>query len=151
MDNNSVAFFDKYIKGRINEIYDYQPVIAESGDFKRLEGINSIINQVRNLLLTPLGHYPFDPEYGSLLYQQIFEMADETTINAIKYECKQRVEMYVPKISVEDVSVTPFSNGKGFKVDVQINREGVKGKVSLVLPSQNNMFGLEDIDYQRQR
>lgn len=151
MDNNSVAFFDKYIKGRINEIYDYQPIIAESGDLKRLEGINAAVNQVRNLLLTPLGHYPFDPNYGSLLYEQLFELADDITINRIKHECKQRVEMYVPQISVEKVDVSVFSDKKGFTVDVHINREGVKGKVNLILPGQQTMFGLEDLTYQRQR
>ena len=151
MDNNSVAFFDKYIKGRIDEIYDYQPVIAESGNFKRLEGIDCIINQVRNLLLTPLGHYPFDPNYGSLLYEQLFELADDITINRIKHECKYRVEMYVPKISVEKVDVVVFNDKKGFTVNVHINREGVKGKASLILPGQQTMFGLEDLEYHRQR
>ena len=151
MDNKSVAFFDKYIKGRVDEIYDYQPVISESGDFKRLEGIDSVVNQIRNLLLTPLGHYPFDPNYGSLLYEQLFELADAATANTIKYECKQRVEMYVPKITVEKVDVTLFNDKKGFKVEVYINREGVKGKVSLILPSQQTMFGLEDLEYHRQR
>lgn len=150
MENNSINFFDKYIKGRSGEIYDYQATISETGDFKRLEGIDSIINQIRNLLLTPLGHYPFDPTYGSLLYKQLFEMADNVTKTRIQYECKQRVERYIPQIKVEKVTVVPFSNKKGFKVEVHIQRQGVKGKVSLSIP-EKVMFGLEDIEYKKRR
>ena len=151
MSDNSLIFFDKYIKGKRDEIYDYQPIVSEVGDFKRLQGIDVIINLIRNLLLTPLGSYPFDPNYGSLLYQKLFEQSDETTKNEIIYECKDRIAMYIPKVTVKDVDVTYFSDTKGCKVDVHIEREDVKGTVSLVLPAQQTMFGLEDIPYERIR
>lgn len=142
---NNYHFFQDQIAGKVNELYDYSPFFDETGNFKRVVGIDVLIQSLRTLLMTPLGHYPFDPEYGSLLYKKLFEMADNQTIEEITYEVKQRVERYDRRIKVSSVEVKYSSDKKTVVVDAIIDRDGVTGKVSTLLNSQNTMFGLEDI------
>ena len=142
--NRTYQFFKDQITGKVTEIYDYTPVINGTGDFTRISGINVIINSLRNLLLTPLGYYPFDPEYGSLLYKQLFEQSDTITQQKIKYEVSTRVTRYDKRIKIETVQVTWSNDRKTAVVDVHILRNGIKGKVSAILSAQQTMFGIED-------
>jgi len=144
MSNKNYQFFQNKISGKVNEIYDYIPVIDGTGDLTRIEGINVLINSLRNLLLTPLGHYPFDPEYGSLLYKQLFEMADSITQQTIRYEIDTRVRRYDSRIKIDSVNVSYSNDKKTASVDVIIDRDGIKGTINTILSAQHTMFGLED-------
>ena len=143
--NNDIGKFDKYLSGRYGEIYDYSPIIDSTGDFQQLSGIDVCIRAIRNLLLTPLGQYPFDPAYGSLLYKKLFEFSDSVTTSEIIFEVKTRIKQFEDRITVQDVKLVWFEGMKGCQVDVYIDRNGVGGKVSVTLDSnQYSMFGLED-------
>ena len=142
--SDNYHFFQDKISGKVNEVYDIAPVIDETGNFKSISGIDVLINSVRTLLMTPLGHYPFDPEYGSLLYKKLFEMADNQTLKEIRFEVESRVRRYDARIKIDSVAVNYSNDKKTAIVSVIINRNGVTGKVSAVLNSQNTMFGLED-------
>ena len=144
MPGRNYEFFNTQISGKVNEIYDYAPIIGSTGDLSRLSGIDVLINSLRNLLLTPLGHYPFDPEYGSLLYKKLFEPSDKITEDETKYEVHQRVERYDPRIKIEAVELIWSNDRKTAIVNVHIIRGETKGKVSTILSSQKTMFGIED-------
>src|ERR1035437_3261821 len=105
MANREFRFFQNQIAGKVNEVYDYIPVIDGTGDFTRISGIDVLVNSLRNLLLTPLGYYPFDPEFGSLLYKQLFELSDQPTQKNIEYEVSARVQRYDPRIKVTQVII----------------------------------------------
>jgi phage baseplate assembly protein W len=137
-------FFDSQIRGKADQIYDYEPYIDATGDLRRIEGIDVAIRAIRTLLLTPLGYYPFDPEYGSLLYKKVFEMADRITQMEVEFEVRERIKMYENRVTVERVQSGFIGDGKTLVVDVYIDRLGVKGKVSVILEPQKSMFGLED-------
>lgn len=141
---NDYRFFQEKISGKEKEIYDVIPVINSVGDLTMISGIDVIVNSIRNLLLTPLGFYPFDPEYGSLLYQKLFEMSDEQTQSEIVYEVRERVKRYDPRVIIDSVDFSYSSDKKTAVVNVHINRNGIPGKVSAVLTAQKSMFGLED-------
>ena len=136
--------FDQNIAGNESQIFDYDPYIGNRGDFKKTEDINVVIRSIRTLLLTPLGHYPFDPEYGSLLYQQLFEPFDDETLQRIDFEIRDRIAQYEDRCKVEKVEFKKTQDGKSLIVDVNIDRNGVKGKVDIYLSAQKRMFGLED-------
>lgn len=144
MSDKEYQFFQKQIAGKVKEIYDYMPTIDGTGDLTRVSGINVLINSLRNLLLTPLGYYPFDPEYGSLLYKKLFEPSDEVTAQEIEYEVKDRVVRYDSRIKVEKVQLTWSGDKKTAQVDVIIKRNGITGKLSALLSAQHAMFGIED-------
>lgn len=141
---NDYRFFEEKISGKEKQIYDIAPVINSVGDFAMVSGIDVLINSIRNLLLTPLGFYPFDPEYGSLLYQKLFEMSDEQTKEEIIYEIKYRVQRYDDRVKIQSVDIIYSNDRKTAVVDVVIDRDGIIGKVSNILKSDQTMFGLED-------
>jgi len=144
MPDTDYRFFQDKIDGKSNYIYDYAPVIDPTGDLRRVEGIDVIILSIRTLLLTPLGHYPFDPLYGSLLYKKLFELSDGITKDEIEYEVKERINTWEPRATVTAVKSVYSNDRKSVGVDVHIDKDGIPGKVSLVFNGNNRMFGLED-------
>lgn len=65
------------------------------------------------------GQLPGRPEYGTILWDFLFESQDQTTINAITREI-QRVAGGDPRIYLSDVSIYPQENGLLIEVQVQI-------------------------------
>jgi len=144
---NDERSFRRFVAGQFDQIYDYIPAVESTGDFIRIEGIDVIINSIRTLLLTPLGFYPFDPEYGSLLYKKVFDPLDEQSKNEIVYEVKQRIEKYDDRCNITKVEIYEVgTDGKAFQVEVYIKRGEITGQVSIHLPSPNRQFAFETED-----
>lgn len=99
---------------------DILPVIDANGDFKEVVGKDALIQSIRNLLMTPLGFYPFDPTYGSLLYKQLFEQNDYITEESIKYEVKDRVEEFDERVVVEDVHIVRNETRHSVTVNIEL-------------------------------
>jgi len=142
--SDDYSFFQNQLIGQQSQIYDIVPFINGTGDFEQVNDINVLINSLRNLLLTPLGYYPFDPEYGSLLYKKLFQMADDITKKEIEYEVTKRITRYDPRIKITLVESTFYQDKKAIQVNVHINRNGMTAKISAYLNAQQSMFGLED-------
>lgn len=136
--------FNKNLAGNGTSIFDYEPYLDERGDFKKNQDINTVIRSIRTLLMTPLGQYPFDPEYGSKLFQQLFEPFDEKTLDNINFEIRERIARYENRCKIDNVKFFKTQDGKGLVINVMIDRNGVKGKVELLLNPQHTMMGLDD-------
>ena len=144
MADDFKSFHDS-IAGKNDQIYDYLPATNTVGDFRKIEGINVLINSIRTLLLTPLGFYPFDPLFGSLLYKKVFDPLDEQSRQEIEFEVYDRVLQFDDRIEIDSVEVFAVgTNGKAFQVEVYINRGDIKGKVSVHLPGPSHQFAFED-------
>lgn len=99
---------------------DILPVIDSNGDFKEVTGKDALIQSIRNLLMTPLGFYPFDPSYGSLLYKQLFELNDSITEESIKYEVKDRIEEFDDRVTVDSVNIKRNDKLKSVIVSLEL-------------------------------
>jgi phage baseplate assembly protein W len=142
--DNEKTFKNK-IAGKNDDVFDYLPAVNPLGDFTRIDGINVIINSIRTLLLTPLGFYPFDPTYGSLLYKKVFEPLDDISKEEIEYEVSERIREFDPRINITEVNILELSvDEKGLVVEIFIERGDLKGTVSVHLPGPNYQFALED-------
>ena len=139
---NDLKSFASNVSGKDNIFCDYKDTISPTGDFNRVETINVLINSLRNLLLTPLGSYPFNPEYGSELYKKVFEPLDSQSIEDIKFEVKDRVVQFDDRINVESVFVSPLSDNKGVNVSVKIKKGQEEANVKVVI-DKDQTFGLE--------
>lgn len=116
---------------------DILPIIGPSGDWKMVTGKDAIIVSIKNLLMTPLGQYPFDPTYGSLLYKQLFEMATEQTFAKIRYEVKNRIEKFEPRVTVESVELNWIKENKLCRVDVVLRIQNDINKTKLSIDIKN--------------
>ena len=143
---DAVRDFNRNIAGKSDQIYDYLPARSQYGDFQRIEGINVVINSIRTLLLTPLGFYPFDPNFGSLLYKKVFDPLDDTSREEIEFEVRDRIQEFDDRVTITQVDIASTStDGKSYQVDVYIEKGDLKGRVSVHLPGASQQFALEDI------
>lgn len=65
-----------------------------------------------HLILTRKGSRYFLPDFGTRLYEFIFEPLDGPTFSEISAEIRQAVETYMPGIKITDISVKPASEGE---------------------------------------
>jgi phage baseplate assembly protein W len=79
-----------------------------------------------HLLLTRKGTRYFLPDFGTRLYEYIFEPLDGPTFSDIEAEIRDVVENYIPGIQITNISITDASDGledKGTFVNSQGERE----------------------------
>lgn len=105
MEDNLQKSFETNQVGTNKLTQEILPYIDVNGDFKIVTGKDAIIAKIKNLLMTPLGTYPFDPQYGSLLYKQLFELCNDVTEKQIYYEVSDRITKYIDEVIVESVQL----------------------------------------------
>lgn len=136
---NLLSRFNQTVIGSESKIGDYRSTISSTGDFKRIEGIETIINSWNNILVTPRRSYMFDPEYGSNLYKLVFEPADEKTQQQIIQETVETIRRYDNRARITDVDVEFFPNMKGFIVAIDVSYDGDTSQLQVVI-DQNTYF-----------
>jgi len=60
-----------------------------------------------HLLLTRKGQRLYNPDFGTDLLKYIFEPNDTRTLNEVKDEVTNSVKKYLPKLAVNNITVTP--------------------------------------------
>jgi phage baseplate assembly protein W len=128
---NILERFVKSTRGTDVQPHDYIPYISSIGDFKRIRNIDVILNSWNNILLTPLGSYIADPNFGSNLFKLIFEPADSGTVEAIKTEVETRIINYDARGEILGITVVMLPNKKGFNVNVECGFKGERGEISV--------------------
>ena len=95
-----------------------------------LDVTNSTEGEIRSnlvhLLLTRKGSRYFLPDFGTRLYEYIFEPLDGPTFSDIESEIRDTVRTYMPNLQVINVTVEPASLGlenKGFTINQYDERE----------------------------
>jgi phage baseplate assembly protein W len=63
-----------------------------------------------HLLLTRKGSRYFLPDFGTRLYEFIFEPLDGPTFNQIEAEIRDSVRTYIPNLQVNKISVYPATD-----------------------------------------
>jgi len=128
---NLLTRFNKQVVGSNTSIYDYLPQITSKGDFKRINDINVIIASWSNILNTQRRTYVFDPDYGSDLYEILFDPVDDTTIDRIKTEVESQLMLYDDRATIDDFEILLNANGNGYTVNITVDYEGEKGKLTV--------------------
>jgi phage baseplate assembly protein W len=78
-----------------------------------------------HLILTRKGSRYFLPDFGTRLYEYIFEPLDGPTFSEISAEIRQSVETYMPGLTITNISVTAASDeeeNKGTYIDTNDTR-----------------------------
>ena len=141
--SNNTKNFSDASEGAINFIADYGTKISGTGDFSKFSGLSVLVNSIRTLLITPVGSYPFDPTYGSNLYKKVFEPADAITEDEIRTEVVDKILEYDERITITNVSTEFFSNLKGFRINLTIQRDRSEVATSVDI-TENIGFSLEE-------
>ena len=78
------------------------------GDYTRmtLTKDEEIRANLIHLLLTRKGSRYFLPDFGTRLYEYIFDLNDNVTYNSIEDEIRESVRVYIPNLEINSIKIT---------------------------------------------
>ena len=93
----------------INLSFKRHPV---TNDVVVIRDEDAIKRSVKNIIFTILGEKPFEPNFGSVINESLFELSTELNEMRISDEIKSSLITYEPRIDniIVNVSVYPDSN-----------------------------------------
>ena len=106
----------------INLSFKRHPV---TNDVVTIRDEAAIKRSVRNIIFTIIGENPFEPNFGSIINNALFEL--DTTLNQIRIsdEIKNSLENYEPRIAGISVSVSIYPDSNELNCTVQYDIIGL--------------------------
>ena len=89
--------------------------------------VEEIRTDLLHLILTRKGSRYYLPDFGTRIYESIFEPMDGPTFEAIKSDIRDAVEKYIPNLTIKDISLTPYLDD--LEAQGELNYEKLGGTV----------------------
>tara|TARA_Y100000004_G_scaffold142428_1_gene161988 strand:- start:3152 stop:3538 length:387 start_codon:yes stop_codon:yes gene_type:complete len=89
-----------------------------TNDIGKITNVSAITNAMRNILTTRLGERPFEPDYGSRIYDSLFELVDAISLDLLASAAREALEFWEPRIEI--LNVSPESNPDRNEVQLTI-------------------------------
>ena len=97
----------------LNKTYGINFPFKESQEGTYLSLTKTVQEEVRadllHLILTRKGSRYYLPDFGTRIYEFIFEPMDGTTFDAIKDDIRDAVKKYIPNLEIEQISIEPYT------------------------------------------
>ena len=99
------------------------------GDYLRLtQSANEEIRaDLLHLILTRKGSRYFLPDFGTRIYEFIFEPMDGPTFDAIKADVRQAVDKFIPNLQINDITIKPYLESE--PLPGEINYDELEGEI----------------------
>lgn len=104
-----------------------------SGDVRPIVNEVAVKRAISNLVSTKRGSKPFNPEYGTILYDFLFENQDAFTKKEIQDHLIEVIERFEPRVVVGAVDVEFIDLGFNVKIDLIIRNVGRTLEVPLTI------------------
>ena len=113
----------------INLSFKRHPV---TNDVLTISDEDAIKRSVRNIVFTILGEKPFDPNFGSIINDSLFEL--DTSLNQIRIsdEITQSLLSYEPRISNVEVTASIYPDSNELNCTVQYDITGLSAPTQQV-------------------
>ncbi len=108
-----------------------------TGDLPVLKNERAIMRSVRNIVETIPGEKFFNPDFGSDVRSQLFELVDFGTAENVRIQIQESISAYEPRVDSLKVFVDPRPDTNEFEVTVNYNIIGQ------AFPTQTYTFILE--------
>jgi phage baseplate assembly protein W len=108
-----------------------------TGDLPVLKNERAIMRSVRNIVETIPGEKFFNPDFGSDVRSQLFELVDFGTAENVRIQIVESISAYEPRVNDLKVFVQPRPDTNEFEVVVNYNIIGQS------FPTQTYTFILE--------
>lgn len=105
------AFSDLSLSLKINPI---------TGDVPPARNESAVKKALINLIKTPAGTRPFNPEYGTRVYDYLFEPADTQTELLLNDNLAQAIERFEPRVKLVAIETTMQENGIEVKIEYYV-------------------------------
>lgn len=100
-----------------------------TGDVPPVKEEKSVKGALLNLLRSPVGERPFDPEYGVNIEKFLFEQADPITENEINEDIAYAIKTFEPR--VELVSIESVMEDYGVDITITYYVKNIPGLQTL--------------------
>lgn len=82
------------------------------GDYVRLTSTpeDEVRSNMVHLLLTKKGSRYFHPDFGTRLYEYIFDQNDSVTHSHIEDDIRNGIKKYIPNVNLNSITVTSMEN-----------------------------------------
>ena len=132
---------------------------SQKGDYVNLTETSGdeIRSNLIHLLLTRRGYRYYLPDFGTRLYEFIFEPLDGQTFDTIKSEIEEAVNKYIPNLTIENITIEAYIDSEpslgelsSEQFDIPIyrvpgaNTEEYTAKVKIEYTDDNNPFGSKE-------
>ena len=132
---------------------------SQKGDYVNLTETtgDEIRSNLIHLLLTRRGYRYYLPDFGTRLYEFIFEPLDGQTFDTIKSEIEEAVDKYIPNLTIENITIEAYIDSEpslgelsSEEFDIPIyrvpgaNTEEYTAKVKIEYTDDNNPFGSKE-------
>ena len=106
----------------INLSFKRHPV---TNDVVTIRDEDAIKRSVKNIIFTILGEKPFEPNFGSVINDSLFEL--DTTLNQVRIsdEITQSLSSYEPRIDNIEVTVQIYADSNELNCTVQYDIVGI--------------------------
>ena len=106
----------------INLSFKRHPV---TNDVLTVSNEDAIKRSVKNIIFTILGEKPFEPNFGSVISQSLFDL--NTNLNEIRIsdEIKQSLLNYEPRIDNTEVTVSVYPDSNELNCIIQYDIVGI--------------------------
>lgn len=101
--------------------YTQNPQVKKVNEIKDLKvdyDLNAIRNSLRNLFLTNRGEKLLNPYFGMNLGNYVFDAVTESTAKAIGDNIRQNIEIFEPRIQLQQVQVIAREDDNSFVVSL---------------------------------
>ena len=106
----------------INLSFKRHPV---TNDVVTIRDEDAIKTSVRNIIFTILGEKPFEPNFGSVINESLFDLNTNLSEIRVSDEIKSSLLIYEPRISNVDVTVTVAPDTNEMNCTVQYDIVGI--------------------------
>ena len=106
----------------INLSFKRHPV---TNDVVTIRDEDAIKRSVRNIIITILGEKPFEPNFGSVINESLFDLNTNLSEIRVSDEIKSSLLIYAPRISNVDVTVTVAPDTNEMNCTVQYDITGI--------------------------
>ena len=106
----------------INLSFKRHPV---TNDVVVIRDEDAIKRSVKNIIFTILGEKPFEPDFGSVMNQSLFDLNTNLSEIKVSDEIKASLDNYEPRIDNVNVSVSILADSNEMNCTVQYDIVGI--------------------------
>lgn len=89
-----------------------------TGDVPIAKNESAVKKSLMNLIRTPKGSKPFNPDFGSTVFEYLFQPADQQTELDLNEELADTIKQYEPRVTVISIE-SKIDENSGIEVTVE--------------------------------
>ena len=129
---------------------------SRRGDFLELTQLEAqqVKSDLIHLLLTRKGSRYYLPEFGTRLYEFIFEPLDGETFGVLRGEIESAINTFIPNLTIQSIKIEPYVNSETSLGELVVpeqdiptyavpgaNTEEYTAKIKIEYIDESNAFG----------